>query len=108
MIFFEDLYLGETVAPKKNQILKKLNKNDKIPDLYLITISMQSDNMLDLIPQWEVLQKGYPKDEIRVVGLANGKKEAMAVVQIIVEQSMKETGSADVREFLKCRWEEQS
>ena len=106
MLFFENLYLGERVAPNVDQILKKLNKNEVIPNLYVIALATNPDNMLDIYPEWELMQKGYPKDEIKVVGLANGKKEAVGVVQIIVEESLQKMGSADVRAYLKERWGE--
>ena len=108
MTFFQDLYLGEHISSKLEQVMKKLNNGKPILDLYLITISEHPDNMLEIVPQREILQKGYPNKVIRVVGLAKGKKEALAVVQSIVEASLKATGSADVRPFLNQRWEEQA
>lgn len=107
MIFFENLYLGESLASKSEQILKKLNNGKVIPNLFLVAISMNPDNMLDIIPQWEVMQKGYPNEAIQVIGLANGKKEAIALVQVIVEQALQETGSANARDYLNQRWEGQ-
>ena len=107
MRFFQDLYLGEKISPKIDQTMKKLNKDIVVPELYLITMTNNPDNMLEIVPQWENLQKGYPNTDIKVVGLAQGKKEAFVVVQSIVEASLKATGSADVRGYLNQRWEEQ-
>ena len=106
MLFFENLYFGESIAPKADQILKKVNKNKVVSDLYMIALASNPDNMLDIIPEWEVMQKNYPKDSIKVIGLANGKKEAFSLVQFIIEESIQRTGSADVRVYLKERWEE--
>ena len=108
MRFFQDLYLGEKISPKTDQIMKKLNSGKPVLDLYLITISDHPDNMLEIVPQKEILQKGYPNIDFKVVGLAKGKKEALAVVQCIVEDSLKETGSADARDYLNRRWEGQA
>jgi len=108
MEFFHDLYLGENIAPKSEQILKKLNSGKTVPNLYLITMSENPDNMLEIVPQWEVMQKGYPNTNIRVVGLSNGKKEAIALVQFIIEQVLEETGSANARDYLRQRWEGQA
>ncbi|MBQ3030409.1 MAG: hypothetical protein IJD24_04215, partial [Agathobacter sp.] len=63
---------------------------------------------LEIVPQKEILQKGYPNIDFKVVGLAKGKKEAFVVVQCIVEDSLKETGSADARDYLNQRWEGQA
>ena len=88
--------------------MKKLNNGKPVLDLYLIVISEHPDNMLEIVPQKEILQKSYPNIDFRVVGLASGKKEALAVIQIIIEESLKETGSADARDYLNRRWEGQA
>ena len=54
------------------------------------------------------MQKHYPKDELKIVGIADGKKEAIGLVQLIIKESLTETGSADVRGFLKEKWEGQA
>lgn len=107
MIFFENLYLGETIAPKIEQILKKVNNKEIVPNLYVIALASNPDNMLDLIPEWELMQKGYPNQTVKVIGVANGKEEAIELVTIIIEQSIQKTGSADVRAYLAERWEGQ-
>ena len=107
MTFFQDLYLGDKVSSKKNQIMKKLNNEKAVLDLFLIVLANHPDNMLEIIPQKEILQKGYPDIDFKVVGLAKGKKEAFAVIQHIIEDAITQTGNADVRPYLKQRWEEQ-
>lgn len=106
MEFLKELYLEEDSKIQPAEILKKISANKRIPNLYLIAISTCLDNMLDIIPEWEVLQKGYPKKNLRIVGLAEGKWEAFHLVQLIIEESLKMTGSADVRAYLKQKWEE--
>ena len=108
MKFFQDLYLGEKISSKKDEILKKLNSDKPVLDLYLIIISEHPDNTLEIIPQREILQKNYPNIEFRVVGIAKGKKEAFVVVQNIIEEAFRETGIANARDYLNQRWEEQA
>lgn len=108
MKFLQELYLGEKVAPKVEQIVKKIKNDQEVPKLYLVVMSTHPDNMLDLIPQKDVLQKGYPKEQLRVIGLAENKKEAFALVQSIVEEVFSLTSSADVRTYLEEKWEGQA
>lgn len=108
MKFLQELYLGEKVAPKVEQIVKKIKNGQEIPKLYLIVMSTHPDNMLELIPQKDILQKGYPKEQIRVVGLAENKKEAFSLVQSIIEEVFSLTSSADVRTYLEEKWEGQA
>ena len=108
MQFMGRLYVGESISSKEHEIVRKVHSRKVVPNLYLIAISTSPDNMLDLIPEWEALQKGYPRDSIQVVGIAGGKKEAVKIVQLIVSDSLKHTGDADVRGYLKERWGEQA
>ena len=108
MQFMGSLYVADSLVATQYKIIEKVHKNKLVPNLYLIALSVNPDNMLDMIPEWEALQKGYPKDELRVVGIATGKKEAMALVKCMIEDSVVHTGSADVRPFLKKKWEEQA
>ena len=108
MKFLQELYLGEKIVPKVDQIVKKIMTEKNVPNLYLIAMSNHSDNMLDLIPEWEVLQKGYPKESLRIVGLASNKKDAIKITQHIIEDSLSVTGSADVRTYLEEKWEGQT
>lgn len=108
MEFLKNLYLGERVAPNADQILKKLNKNEVVPNVYVLTMATNPDNMMDLIPEWELMQKNYPKDLIRIIGIAYDKNEAIELMQFIVEEAYQTTGSADAREYLKEKWEGQA
>ena len=108
MQFMGSLYVGKSISTKEHEIVKKVHNGKVVPNLYLIAFSHHADNMLELIPEWEALQKGYPKDMLQVVGIAGGKKEALRMVQSIVEDSLRETASADVRAYLKAKWEGQA
>ena len=108
MQFMGALYVGESLSAKEHEIVKKVHNKQLVPNLYLLTFSSNEDNMLDLIPEWEALQKFYPSDGLKVVGIANGKKEAITLVEAIITESLFETGSPDIREFLKKMWEGQA
>ena len=108
MQFMGSLYVGESIAASEYKIVEKVHKGKVVPNLFLIVLSANPDNMLDIIPEMEVTQKYYPKDRLQVVGIASGKKEAIKLVQIIIEESIRETGTADVREFLRAKWEGQA
>lgn len=105
MKFLQELYLGEKTAPKVDQIVKKILAGQEVPKLYLITMASHPDNMLELIPEREILQKGYPKDQLRIIGLADNKKDAIGLTQFIIQECLEQTGSADVRVYLEEKWQ---
>ena len=108
MQFMGSLYVGESIAFTEYKIVEKVHKGKVVMNLYLLVISENPDNMLDIIPEKEIMQKHYPKEGLKVVGIADGKKEAIELVQRIIQESLVETGSADIRGFLKAKWEGQA
>lgn len=107
MNFLQNLYLGERIAPKANRIIEKLNKNEIVPGVYVLALASNPENMLDLIPAWEITQKGYPKEKLMVIGLASDKKEAIQLSQFLIQEAMEFSGNPDVRTFLRTKWEGQ-
>jgi hypothetical protein len=101
MKWYHDLYVGDSIANKANRIKWKINHNAGTVSVYVITFASNSENLLDIIPSWELMQKSYPKREIKVIGLAKGYDEALEVVKRIVDETYQHTGGVDVWAYLK-------
>ena len=69
--------------------------------MYVIAFASNPDNLLDIIPAWQLMQKGYPKKDLKIIGLAKGYDDAIALVQQIVEETYANTGDVDVWSYLK-------
>ena len=108
MKWYKDLYLGEEIEPKAQKIINKIKKNKPTIDVYVIALASNPQNQLDVIPSWELLQKGYPTEGIRVIGLAQGKKEALALVTQIVDEVYQRTGDVKILEYLKSEWRDKA
>ena len=106
MKWYKNLYLGEMIAPKARQIVNKIKKKKLTPDVYVIALASNPLNQLDVIATWELLQPGYPKEHVRIVGLAQGKKEALEVVTAIVEEIYQNTGDVKISDYLRNKWRE--
>lgn len=103
MRWYDNLYLGESVTERKaNKIKWKLNHNAGVWSYYVIAFPSNSQNLLDLIPTKELKQKGYPKKDIHIIGIAKGYDEAVLVVQQIVEECLQKTNSIDLKSYLKA------
>ena len=68
---------------------------------YVITFPSNSDNLLDMIPTRELLQKGYPKKNLHIIGIAGSYDEAVGLVVKIIEETYDNTGTTDVYSYLK-------
>ncbi len=98
--------MGEKLAPDAKKIINKIRNKKLTPDVYVISLASNSENLLDIIPSIELLQKGYPKEQVRIIGLAMGKNEAVELVRKIVDETYQATGNVKVEEYLKSKWRE--
>lgn len=103
MKWFRTLYLGESVEKKATRIKRKIEHGKLTIMVHVLTLPSNPENLLDIIPARELLQKDYPKKDITIVGLAGDREEAMLVVQDIVEDCLKSTGTTHVVEYLMQR-----
>lgn len=103
MKWYDKLYVGESIAHKVDRIKWKINHNAGTFEIYIITFASNPNNLLDLIPARELLQKHYPKKELYIIGLAKGYEEACALVCEIIEEVYAQTKDVDVRRYLLAK-----
>lgn len=106
MKWYYNLFLGEKIAPKYKQTVLKIKNEKFTPNVFVIALASNPQNLLDIIPAFELLQKGYPKEHMQIIGLAEGEKEAFEVVRQIVDEVYKKTGNTKVKEYLIAEWRE--
>lgn len=100
MIWHENLYVGESIVHKTNKIKWKICHNAGQLSIYVITLASNEQNLLDIIPAQELMQKGYPKQNLYIVGLAKGYGEAVEVAVSIVDEVYTNTGTFAIRSYL--------
>ena len=97
MKWYEDLYVGDSIAGKANRIKWKINHHAGTVSIYVIAFASNRKNLLDIIPAWELMQKSYPgKKQMQIIGLAKGYAEALELVRSIIEEVYQNTGDVDV------------
>ncbi len=100
MKWHKSLYAGDSIVHKISKIKWKILHNAGQIDIYVIALASNPQNLLDIIPSRELLQKAYPKKEMYVVGLAKGYEEALEVAVSIIDEVYRSTGSFAVSEYL--------
>ena len=102
MKWYEDLYVSDSIADKANRIKWKINHHAGTISVYVIAFASNPQNLLDIIPAWELMQKSYSgKKEMRIIGLAKGYGEATELVRQIIEEVYQNTGDVDVRAYFR-------
>ena len=100
-LIYENLYVGESIRHKADKIKWKIRHNAGQIDIYVIAIASNPQNLLDIIPAQELMQKGYPKKELYVIGLAKGMSDAHEIVKQIIDEVYRNTGGFDIQSYLQ-------
>lgn len=101
MRWYKNLYAGESVRHKHKKIKWKIMHNGGQLRVYVITLASNTQNLLDIIPSWELMQKHYPKGQLYVIGLAGSYEEALETAGHIINEVYKNTGGFDIRSYIQ-------
>ena len=93
------LYYGESAKKQNKELLKNIKRKNWQFGVYVIALSENENNLLDVYETVWFEQKFYGKKKIEVVGIAFGREEAMNLVKDIIDEVYKRTGGFNVREF---------
>lgn len=103
LAYHPKLYLGGSINRKKlEKIKKRLGKRFFGPDVFLVTLSRNNFDQLELYGAKELAHSYYRKNPPFVVGIAGNRDEAVEVVKIIVEECLRERGDCAIKEYLRC------
>lgn len=101
MRFWKEMYVGEGIK-NKQKVLWKLKHGAGMVDVYVISLSNGRDQ-LDCTNCSYFKQKAIRENVGLVVGVAKGYLEAQELMVSMIEEALRETGSANVKEYLLNR-----
>lgn len=99
VVWSEKLYFGEGVKKKHRKIIRAINKGKLSYGIYIISYASNAENLFDIISVQELQFPAYKNMEIHIVGLANGKDEAIGLVTNMLMEIYLNTGDFKVRDY---------
>lgn len=93
------IYVSESLKKNKDKAIDSINNKRMTFDIYCIAFASSPDNLFDIINANELLFPHYQKIDIKIVGLAKGKKEAIKLTQDMLMELYNLTGAFDVRGY---------
>lgn len=103
LAYYPGLYLGESIKEEKlEKIKKKLEKKPLFSGVFLVTISRNASDQLELYAGKELAQSYYQKNPPYVVGIAGSREEAIGLVEKIVKECLQARGDCALKEYLRC------
>lgn len=100
MRWFKDLYVGYNILDIKDQVIDKINNGKLQFNKYVITLPENSYDVLDLYPSNVLIQKWYKDSDKIIVGIAEGREEALDMMQLIIMDCYNETGDVKVKDYI--------
>lgn len=100
MKYYHALYMSEELIQKKAEIIEKLEKDKWQMEKYLVVLSKNERNHLEYFHSVLLLQKSISKDDLFVIGIANGELGAMELIEKITQEVYDETKGTDIRSFI--------
>jgi len=101
LTFSEELYIGESIDIRKLEKIKKsLCNTPGFAKVFLVTISANPTEQLDIIESKYLTYAYYNTHPLYVVGLAKSNGEAVGLVQRIVQDCLDTQGDVDLKKFL--------
>ncbi len=100
--FYRNLYTTEKLSDQKNTVIWKLKHRAGMVSTYVIMLATNGQDVFDICHSAVLMQDYYSKLDLYIIGIANGKREAMQLVSQIVEDIHVKTGSYEnMRAYLE-------
>ncbi len=101
MIWYDSMFVGTGCQSKLKMLKRQISHRAAHPPVYLITLPTADHRVLEIVPSALLLQKQYPADDLRIIGMACTRREAIGIVQQLVSESFRERGDADIEAYLR-------
>jgi len=99
------LFVSSSIKERKIPAIKLgINQGRGRLKLYLITLSNNDSDQLDIIHNSMLKQRLYRKLDLRIVGFANSYDEATQLVLDILNETISNTGTCNIKEYLESNF----
>ncbi|MDO4337593.1 MAG: hypothetical protein Q4C91_05825 [Eubacteriales bacterium] len=98
----ENYYVGEGIK-NPEAIRRKIDQGKMAPGIYLLTLSPNPDNLMEILPAITLIQDAAYRLCPDIIGMARGKDEAIQLAADVLMEAYRRTGTFRVEEYLKNR-----
>lgn len=101
MKLYPHLYIGDSVK-NPDKLIHKLKKHAKHLDAYVLTLSKNEHDQLEIYEAKRLLVKYYRENPPYIIGIAADYREAVSLVEKIAKEAYAAQGNLCLKEYLKC------
>lgn len=100
MKYYYALYMDEYAKENQADIIRKIENDKWQMNIYLVVLTKGEKNHMEVFHSVLLIQKVLSKDDLFVVGIANGYFDALELVEKITQEVYDETGDVDIRNYI--------
>lgn len=104
MVWYENLFISNSIEKKAHKIVKKITRGSFINHGYLMCLSTNGTDMFEIISARELAQKHYPKDHLHVIGIFATWDEAVMHAGAVVQECIQLYGKTDLKQYYQGSW----
>lgn len=106
MKWYQNLYIGQTASKRKDEIIAKIDQEQNMLSVYLITLAPDDRNQMEIITPTVYYQQAKRKGYPMIVGIACGMREARGLLVQMTEEVYQKTGAVRLREYFQSSQEQ--
>ncbi len=100
MVWYDPMFLGTGCQSKLNMLKRRISRREVHTGVFLITLPTCDGRVLEIIPSALLVQDHYPADNLRIIGMAFSRNEAIGIAQEIISECYRECGKIDVEAYM--------
>lgn len=101
MVWYDHLYMGEKAKRHRFSIIQNIRQKKIRPGIYVITPPSNGNNVLDIYPAAVLFQEYYERQDLLILGIADGRRDALRLAGRIVGEMYEKTGAFRLDDFLQ-------
>lgn len=103
MNWYENLYVGKNAQKKVSSYIQRIESGSYPVQVFLIALSSDERDQIDIFSARNLKFWYNQKKCPLIIGIAQGREEALEVLQTMTEDVLCETGDLDFRQYFNSK-----
>ena len=101
ILFHSKLYVGSDLVESKRKVLRKLKQGKLQMGVFVITLPLGENDMLEIYPSYVLLQKAFKNFNVTVVGIAGEQETAFELIETMMNDCIAIDNTVNIRAYFE-------
>lgn len=100
MEWYHNLYVGRLIHPRRDKVIEEIDQGRYPAFVYLLILPGSGHSQLEIIGAQELKHDYVRENCLQIVGIAQGKTEALSLLEQLMQDVYRSRKDADIRAWL--------